>query len=224
MKSIKSIQTTAKFTGYLFLFNLLIPTLGYVFIQAKLFVAGNAIQTSNNILANEKMFRFGMLSEFILSIGLILLGISLYSLLRNVNRLLARIALLLKTTEATLMAIVGLLSFLALQILIGNSPSGIHINALAGILFNQHGTLNSIPMIFLGIEMVIFNYLLCKSQMIPRWIARFGIISFFLIFIFSISSILEPKFASMLLTLPSFIYELIIGIWLITKGVRLDEQ
>jgi hypothetical protein len=211
----------ARFTGYLFLFNLLIPTLGYVFIQSKLFVAGNAIQTSNNILANEKMFRFGMLSEFILSIGLILLGISLYTLLRNVNTLLARIALFLKSTEATLMAVVTLLSFLALQILLSNSSAGTDSNSLAGLLLIQHGTLNALPMLILGIEMVIFNYLFCKSQMIPRWLARFGMISFFLIFVFSIGSIVEPELASMLLTLPSFIYELIIGIWLIAKGVRI---
>lgn len=87
-------------------------------------------------MANENMFRIGLLSEFMLSIGLILLGISLYTLLRNVNTLLARIGLLLKTTEATLMAVVTLLSFLALQILIGNSPSGIDGKSLAGILFN----------------------------------------------------------------------------------------
>jgi hypothetical protein len=232
MKSTKSIsynegfspQKTGKFAGYLFLFNLLIPTLGYVFVQSKLFVAGNPIQTSTNIIANENMFRIGLLSEFILSVGLILLGISLYQLLRNINTLFARIALLLKTTEAALVAVVSLLSFLALQILIGNSPSGIDSESLAGILFNQHGTLNSVPMVFLGIEMVIFNYLFCKSQMIPKWMARFGMISFVLIFIFSICSTVAPQLASMLLTLPSFIYELVIGIWLIIKGGRMNIQ
>lgn len=224
MNSIKSIQKTAKFSGYLFLFNLLIPTLGYVLVQSKLFVAGNPLLTSNQIIANEKVFRFGLLSEFILSAGLILLGYSLYVMLRKTNTFFSKLALLLKTTEATLMAVVSLLSFLALQILISNYQTVIDIKSLAGLLFIQHGTLNSIPMIFLGMEMVIFNFLFYSSRMIPRWIAAFGVISFVLIFIFAICSIVEPKLASMLLTLPSFIYELIIGIWLITKGVKVYNQ
>lgn len=62
MEPLKSIQRTAKFAGCLFLFNLLIPTLGYVLVQSKLFVANNPILTSNQIIANEKMFRFGLLS------------------------------------------------------------------------------------------------------------------------------------------------------------------
>lgn len=224
MNSVKSIQQTASFSGYLFLFNLLIPTLGYLFVQSKLSVAGNPLLTSNQIIANEQVFRFGLLSEFILSIGLILLGYSLYVILKKTNPFFSKLALLLKTTEATLMAVVSLLSFLALQILVSNGQTGIDNKSLAGLLFNQHGTLNSIPMMFLGIEMVIFNFLFYSSRMIPRWIAVFGIISFILIFIFSICSLIEPEFASMLFTLPSFIYELIIGFWLIIKGVKVYNQ
>ena len=161
MKTTESLIKTARLAGYLFLFNLLIPTLGYVLVQSKLFVAGNPELTSNQILANEKMFRFGLLSEFILSIGLILLGYSLYVVLRQNNAFLSRLALILKTAEATLMAVVTLLSFLALQILLSNNSVSTDGNSLAGLLLIQHGTLNTVPMLFLGIEMVIFNYLFC---------------------------------------------------------------
>jgi hypothetical protein len=222
MTTVKSLQKTARFSGILFLFNLLIPTFGYVLVQSKLFVPDNPVLTSAQILANEKLFRLGLLSEFILSIGLILLGYSLYVILRNVNAFFSKIALLLKTTEATIMAAVSLLAFLALQILTGNYQSLVDNKSLAGIIFIQHGSLNSIPMIFLGIEMVIFNVLFYVSGMIPRWISTIGIIAFSLIFIFSVLSVIEPKLASMLLAVPSFIYELIVGLWLIIKGIKLS--
>lgn len=220
MKSKNSLQKTTKFTGFLFLFNLLIPTLGYVLVQSKLFAPDNPILTSDQILANEQLFRLGLLSELILSVGLILLGYCLYVILRNVNAFFSKMALLLKTAEATLMATVSLLAFFALQILTGNSQSMVESKTLAGVIINQHGALNSIPMIFLGIEMVIFNVLFYVSGMIPRWISVSGIIAFILVFLYSIFSIIDPKLASMLFTIPSFIYELIIGAWLIIKGIK----
>lgn len=100
MNSVKSVQKTARFSGYLFLFNLLIPTLGYVFVQSKLSVAGNPLLTSNQIIANEQVFRFGLLSEFILSIGLILLGYSLYVILKKNKSFLFKIGLTLKNNRS----------------------------------------------------------------------------------------------------------------------------
>lgn len=218
------LQKTAKFAGILFLFNLLIPTLGYVLVQSKLVVLDNPLLTSTQIIANETLFRLGILFELMLSVGLIFLGFSLYFILRNVDAFFSKIALILKATEATLMATASLLSFFALQILIGNYESFVDTKSLAGIIVIQHGALNSIPMIFLGIEMVIFNVLFYLSAMIPRWISVVGIIAFVLIFMFAFFSIIEPKLASMLLTLPSFIYELIIGLWLLIKGVKVHHS
>lgn len=222
MNTITSIQKTAKLAGILFLFNLLVPTLGYVFVQSKLFIADDPILTSTQIIANEKLFRLGLLSEFILSIGLIFLGYCLYVILRNVNKFFSQLALLLKITEATLMATVSLLAFFALQILTINNSSLVDSKFLAGMIFIQHGALNSIPMIFLGVELVIFNVLFYLSGLIPKWMSVVGIIAFFLIFLFSVFSIIETKLASILLTIPSFIYELIIGLWLIVRGVKPD--
>ena len=218
-----AIHKIAKIAGYLFLFNLLMPTLGYVFVQSELFSLNDPILTSAQIMTNEKVFRLGVLSEFILSLGLIILGYSLYVILKSVNIFLSGIALFLKITEATLMATVSLLSFLALQIITGSEELLLDNKSLAGIILVNHGTLNSIPMLFLGVEMVIFNFLFYVSEMIPKWISATGIFAFILILTYSICSIVEPKWAFIVFTLPSFIYELIIGSWLIVKGVSFKD-
>jgi len=213
----------ARVAGILFIFNLLIPTLGYVFIQSQLFVKNNFVVTSTNIIENQGVFSFGIISELFLAIGLVVLGYSLYVLVRQVNKRVAFFAFIIKCIEATLMAVVTLISFLAFLMLINSNYfqeiSFNQIQSVAGFLFNQHETLNSIPMVLLGIEMVLFSVLLVKSRLIPLWISYFGIVSFCSIFIYGILTITVFGANLMLLTVPSFLFELIIGIWLLTRGI-----
>lgn len=217
------IQKAGRIAGITLLFNLIVPTLGYVFIQSRLFVQGNLFSTAQNILNNEGLFRLGILLEVFLAVGLVALGYSLYLLLKHLNPYLAKFAFILKVVEASLMTVVTLFSFFALQLLINSSQISTlnenSINVFAGFIFSQHGKLNSLPMLFLGIEMVIFTVLLYKSAFVPKLISGFGIFSFSLIFIYAILSIFYPEMNLMLLTIPSFLFELICGGWLLLKPI-----
>jgi hypothetical protein len=130
--------------------------------------------------------------------------------------------------EASLMTVVTLFSFFALQLLINSAQiSTLNENSIhvyAGFIFNQHGILNTVPMFFLGIEMVIFSVLLYKSAFVPKGISGFGILSFSLIFLYAILTAIHPATNLMLLTLPSFLFELICGSWLLFKGVSFERN
>jgi hypothetical protein len=221
-------QKAGRIAGITFLFNLIVPTLGYIFIQSKLFVQGNLFLTAENILDNEGLFRLGILLEVILAVGLVALGYSLYVMLKHVNPYFAKFAFIIKVVEASLMAVVTLISFFSLQLLIHSAEistlneNSIHV--FAGFIFNQHGILNAVPMFFLGIEMGLFTVLLYKSVFVPKWISGFGILSFSLIFIYAILSIIHPTTNLMLLTLPSFLFELVCGGWLLLKGISVDRN
>ncbi|MEJ2544933.1 MAG: DUF4386 domain-containing protein [Calditrichaceae bacterium] len=182
------LQKAGRIAGITFLFNLIVPTLGYVFIQSKLFVQGNLSLTAENILDNEWLFRMGILLEVFLAVGLVTLGYSLYVLLKHLNPHLAIFAFIIKVVEASLMAVVTLISFFALQLLIHSAEISIinknSIHVFAGFIFNQHSILNAA-----------------------------------LIFIYAILSIIHPRTNLMMLTLPSFLFELICGSWLLLKGI-----
>lgn len=228
MKTEISLNKAGLIAGLMFIFNLIIPTLGYVFIQSQLLVKSSNLSTSANIIDNQGVFSFGIISELALAIGLVALGYSLFILVRRVNHSLAFFAFIIKGIEATLMAVVTLLSFLAFQMIINSNSfeafTPQQIKSFAGFLLNQHEKLNSIPMILLGIEMVIFSVLLVQSKLIPRWISYFGIFSFSLIFIYGILSVTTSATTSTLLTLPSFIFELICGTWLLVKGITHQSE
>ena len=225
-------RKAARFAGFMFLFSLIVPSLNWTFVLSKLIVAENVMATANNILANELLFRLGLTIELFMSVGLIVLALVLYTILKPVNKDLALLALSLKLAEAIIVAVIVLVSFIALQILNGEayltaySPE--QLQAPVGFLLNKHTVLFSIPMIFLGLDMTVFSYLFFRSKYIPRILSGFGIISFILIFIHALMYILAPKYAMMLIIqtvfyVPSGLFELIIGIWLLFKGIKVQQ-
>ena len=175
-------RKATKIAGVMFLFSLIVPSLNWAFILSKLVVAKNAIATANNIMANEFQFRVGITIELIMSVGLIVLGLSLYIVLKPVNKNLALLALLLKLIEATITAGIVLVTFIALQVLNGDAYVTVftpeQLKVPVGLILNLHTDVFSIPMVFLGLDMMIFSYLFFKSKYIPRILAGFGILSF----------------------------------------------
>ena len=183
-------------------------------------------------MANELLFSIGITIELFMSLGLVVLATALYLILKPVNRSLALLALLLKVVEASIVAVIVLVSFIALQILNGEAYLTVfppeQLQAPVGFLLNKHMAIYSIPMIFLGMDMVLFSYLFFKSKYIPRILAGFGIISFAFILIHAFMFILAPKYATMpinqiIFYTPSGLFELIIGIWLFTKGIKTPQ-
>jgi len=228
-----SLRKAARVAGFMFLFSLIVPLLNWTFVLSKLIVAENVIATANNIMANELLFRIGITIELIMSVGLIILAMALYKILKSTNKNLALLAFFLKTVEATLVAVIVLVSFIALQIINGGTylteftPE--QLWAPIGFLLNKHTVLYSIPMVFLGLDMMVFSYLFFKSKYIPKILAGFGILSFALIFIHALMYIIAPKYATMpinqiIFYAPSGLFEIIIGIWLLSKGIKFQPQ
>lgn len=216
-------RKAARLAGFMFLLAFIVPTLNWAFVLSRFSDADSALNTVRNIMASEFIFRAGLTVELFMAVFLVILGWALYRLLKPINNNLALLALLLKSVEATLMAVSVLIPFIALQ-----AYSSEHLHSPLGLIFNSHTAITSIPMVFLGMDMMLFSYLLFKSRYVPRLLAGFGIISFALILIHALMYILTPELASMpinqiIFWTPSGLFELIIGSWLLynyLKSVR----
>ena len=227
-----SLSKAAKVAGFMFLFAFIVPTLNWVFVLSKFIVIENVIATANNIMANEVLFRVGLTIELIMSVGLVVLALALYIILKPVNRNLALLALALKLVEAAVAVVILLISFIALQVLNGDAYVAAftpeQLRFFVGYLLNEHTAIYSVPMVFLGLDMMIFSYLFFKSKYIPKVLAGFGIISFALILIQSLMYILAPKCAALpinqiIFWAPSGLFEIVIGIWLLFKGLKVQQ-
>jgi len=226
-------RKAARVAGFMFLFAFIVPTLNWAFVLSKFIVAENVMATAKNIMANELLFRIGITIELIMSVGLVVLATALYIILKPVNKSLALLGLSLKLVEAAIVAAIVLVTFIALQILNGQAyvtaftPEQLQVPI--GFLLNAHTAIYSIPMVFLGLDMMVFSYLFFKSKYIPGILAGFGILSFALIFIHALMFILAPEYATMpinqiIFYAPSGLFEIIIGIWLLIKGKNIEKK
>ena len=225
-------RKVVKIAGFMFLFAFIIPTLNWALVLSKFNVPGDAMATVKNIMANTFLFRLGVSVELLMAAGLVVLGLALYVLLKSINKNLALLALVLKLVEATMMTVTVLLPFIALEFTNADASSTPltqeQLHMPLGLLFNAHTAITAVPMVFLGLDMMLFCYLFLKSKYIPRLLAGFGILSFALILVQSLLFILAPEYATMpinqmLFWAPSGLFEIVIGLWLLIKGINLRE-
>jgi len=196
-------------------------------------VAGNAMAAANNIIANELLFRIGIIAELIKAALAIVFALTLYILLKSAGKNLALLALFLKMTEGILLAVVALWYFIALLILDQRASLSIfgpeQIQALVGSYINPYFYISAIVLVFHGLSSMVFLYLLFKSKYVPGKLAGFGIISYAFVFIYSLLLILVPKSSTMLIIqiiclAPSILTELILGSRLLIKGTGSETK
>jgi hypothetical protein len=226
----------AKIAGFMFLLIVIGWTLNWIFVDSRLHGAGNVMATANTIMAHEQLFRIGLANELIFSISGMVLAWALYLMLKPVNRNLALLALCWKLMEAAIGTVNVLAAFIVLQILNGKAlltafkPE--QLQDIAGLFFKLRSNGAAIAMLFLGLGFIVFFYLLFKSKYVPRLLAGFGVFSYFLIFVNSSVDILVPRNAaaltmvspvSMIFMTPSIVFELTIGLWLLSRGIRVRQ-
>src|SRR6266566_4431109 len=115
----ESQRTAARVAGFAYLLSLATEVVSEFRIKPHLIVAGNAAETARNILAHETLFRIGIASDLIYSIGTVVLLSALYVILKPVSRNLALLAAFSRLVYAMTWVVIALNYFTALRILSG---------------------------------------------------------------------------------------------------------
>src|SRR5262245_36301815 len=89
-----TITNPGRRAGLLYLLLMTAP-LRLIYIPAKLFVAGDAAATANNIATHETLFRLGILADLFTGVAVIFVTLAFYDLFRSVNRKLAMLVVIL---------------------------------------------------------------------------------------------------------------------------------
>ena len=224
-------QKAARIAGFMFLITMATSILTAFVLRGGIISPGNMAETVNNIIANEQQFRLSIAIDLITYSAIFLLPLSLYVVLRPVNKTLASFGFLLRFGEALFLFMVAVCPLLVLRLSTGGEyqtlldPS--HLQGLIKMLFNAMGSAFEIAMILLCMGSLAFNYLFLKSGYIPKLLALWGLIacSFTLVCLFLV--ILLPDQASAIrrfMYLPMFIDEVALGLWLLIKGVNVPNR
>ena len=85
--------------------------------------------------------------------------------------------------------------------------------ALLHAVHNWTSVLENFPY---GLGALIFNYLLYKSKLIPRWLSVWGLIGATLMLATGLLRMFDPSL--IYLALPILVQEMVLAVWLIVKG------
>ena len=78
-----STKKTARIAGVLYLILAITGAYGIIFIPSKIIVPGDAAATASKLLANEFLFRTGIINDLISNIIFVFLVLVLYRLLKG---------------------------------------------------------------------------------------------------------------------------------------------
>jgi hypothetical protein len=214
----------AKIAGFFYLVVIIIGVLNGTFIDSEIIIPANNEATVKNIIANDFLFRTGILSTLILYAGVVILSWALYILLKKVNENLALLALLLRLSEAILGAALVLISFIVLFLLNKEVYSPMNdtkqLYALVEVFLNVRTAGLDIVLLFVGLGGALFCYLFLRSGIVPVILAIWGIFTYVSMILLSFISILFPEHPEMLEILlysTGGLFELVFGFWLLIK-------
>ena len=222
-----STKKTARIAGLLYLVNGVTGFFSIIYVPGKLIVSGNAAATANNILASERLFRLGIVSELICAAEFVFLLWVLYRLFAAVNKAHAALMVILGLVQIPIMFMNTLNEIAALAFLHGANSLSIfdqaQRQALAMQFLNLHEEGFAVVGIFWGLWLFPFGILVFRSGFLPRILGVLLIAACFGYLADSLTSLLLPSYedvvgriANIALTLaePATI------LWLLIRGAK----
>ena len=143
-----------------------------MFVRGKLIVYGDAATTVNNIMANESLFRMGLLSDLLFLTFWLLLLLALYKLLKPVNNIHAVLMVVFGLVMVPIMFVNDVSQFAALLLLSGADyltafeTGQLHAQVMFFLDLHKHGF--DMTKIFMGLWLLPFGYLVFKSGIVYK--------------------------------------------------------
>jgi len=201
-----SLRTAARVTGLGFILMFALALFADGFVLQSLVVPGDAATTVNNIKANELLFSLGIAGYIIILALDTVISLTLYVILKPVNKSLSSLTAVLRLLYTAIM--------------------GISLFALVLLFINEYSYGKLIAYIFFISHVFLLGYLVFKSGYIPRSLGVFLIIASFCYIILLYGDYILPKnleVLSMIAMVPATFAEISLGIWLLLKGVKIHQ-
>lgn len=217
----------ANFAGLAYILVMVLAMLKVSFIEPALIIPGNDTHTVSNIVANELLFRTGIIVEIIMYVLVIFLSIALYITLKPVNKNLSLTAMVLRIAEGVTGVIITILSGIIPLLLLNTEGFATdQLPALVRLFLDVRVAGLDIVLVFIGFGGTLFCYLFLKSKYIPSVLAAWGIFTYLSMLILALFSILFPDHPEIIETILYSIgglFEIIFGFWLFLKGIKISE-
>ena len=221
----KSINRTARIVGALYIIGTVAGILSYVFGGPVLFAQDHL----TNVPGNEIRLAVGALFVLTMGLALAMVPVLMFPILRRHNEALALGYVVFRSGLEAVGYFASVAMWLLMvplsQLYVQAAASDASIVKALGNLWLEAslGIIGgSINAIVFSLGSLIFNYLLYKTRLIPRWLSVWGLIAGVvylaagLLPMFSIIEALGPIYN--VLNSPKGLQEMVLAVWLIVKG------
>ncbi len=134
--------------------------------------------TMNTIADSIMIANISITLQIITAVIIIMLGVAMYRAAGHINRTMAVIALSLYIFEAVLLTVGQVFTFGLLELSqLYASTADTNLLAIGTALLSCREFAGNIAMIPFGIGAILFYYLLLKAEILPKWLALWGIIT-----------------------------------------------
>ena len=221
-------KTTARRAGALYLLFMIVAIYAEFFFP-KFMVPGDPAATAGKIVAAEALYRIGILIGFATHVIFIFLVVSLYKLLRDVDKSHAMLMVVLVSVGVAVDLGNMLNRFAPLLLLDGSNylsaftKPQLDAMALNSLRFRSSGA--AVPMAFWGLWLFPFGILVVRSRFLPRILGILLIVAGVAYLVTSAVSIAWPEHRRLVsqYMMPLYLGEVPIIFWLVIKGTNVSH-
>jgi hypothetical protein len=220
-------KRTARFAGFLYLIFTLSGIYGMMFLPTRILVTGDPAASAGNVLANEFLFRSGIINDLFSNIIWVILVLVLYRLFKQVNMRQAKLMVAFVIVQIPVAIFLESFNIASLALLKGDilktfEPAQRQDLAMLFLKISDYGVL--VLEMFWGIWLIPFGILVYRSGFIPRIIGILLLIGGIGYMGNSFISLLLPDYLVYVNKTVFFILvapgEFSIMLWLLIMGVK----
>ncbi len=230
-KMTTSPKRIARIAGVLYLLVGIFGGFAEGFVEPKMYAAGNAATTAGNLVANAGLVRIGVVADLLDPTLFVFLGLTLYLLLKHVNKSVAMAMVVLVAISAGITCLNAVFEFEGLRAATGAvnlaafGTAG--SNALVLLLLDTQHYGIFIAQIFFGLWLVPLGYLAYKSAgWFPKALGVLLVVGGVCYIVDLLALFLVPDFGQKIHTfvvIPSAIAEISMVVYLLVIGVRTQK-
>lgn len=191
---------------------------GYQVAVKGLVTQGSAAKTATKIMAHQDLFRFGILSLFLVAALDIIVALALYRVFSPVSERISKLAASLRVVYGGIFAVATSQLISALHLLdsahgIGLGAAQVDTEALQRI--NSFTDIWDCGLILFGLHLLLIAYLTHRSSYVPRPLALLLAIAGVG---YLVDSFAKAAGSSLAVSTFTFIGEILLALWLVTRG------
>jgi hypothetical protein len=216
-------RTTARVVGVVYLAGFVVGIVGIMLIQSVLGTPDHLATVS----ANSMTLAFAAILWLMAVVGDAAHGVLMFPILKPHHERIAVGYLAFRIMDAVFIAIMVL--FVLLQIPLGSAylnaaaADASALQALSTVFAQAQLYAYEIGMITLGISGLMLCFTLYRAQLVPRWLAVWGLLGYAIILCGMVSAVMGSGLGD-LSSYAGGLWEVFVGVWLIVKGFNAPKS